>query len=96
MSHAFPLALVALVLGGGVPACVLAATALACRAILVRAIARAYDLPPHPYWLIPVRDLLSFAVFMAAFAGRNVSWKGRRFRVLSEGDAILERGAPLQ
>jgi ceramide glucosyltransferase len=96
IGHAFPLALAAACLGGGLPACALAATALACRAVLVRAIERGYDLPAHPYWLIPVRDLLSFAVLMAGFAGRNVSWRGRRFRVLAEGGPILERGATLQ
>jgi ceramide glucosyltransferase len=96
IGHAFPLALAAVCLGGGLPACALAAAALACRAALVRAIERGYDLPAHSYWLLPVRDLLSFAVFIAGFAGRNVSWKGRRFRVLVEDGPILERGAPLQ
>jgi len=96
ITHAFPLALAAACIGGGLPACALAATALACRAILVRAIARAYGLPPHPYWLIPVRDVLSFAVFIAGLTGRNVVWKGRRFRVLAEPGPILERGATLQ
>jgi hypothetical protein len=43
-----------------------------------------------------VRDVLSFAVYIAAFAGRNVSWKGRRFRVLAEGGPVVERGATLQ
>jgi ceramide glucosyltransferase len=96
IGHAFPLALAALCIGGGVPACALAATALACRAILLRAIARGYGLPPHPYWLIPVRDLLSFAVLLAGFAGQKVSWKGRRFRVLTGGGPILDRGATLE
>ena len=96
IGHAFPLALAALCLGGGLPACALAVTALACRAILVRAIARGYQLPAHRYWLIPVRDLLSFAVFIAGFAGRNVSWKGRRFRVLAGRRPILDQGATLE
>ncbi|MFL5063150.1 MAG: bacteriohopanetetrol glucosamine biosynthesis glycosyltransferase HpnI [Xanthobacteraceae bacterium] len=96
IGHAFPLALAAVCLGGGLPACALAAAALACRAVLVRAIERGYDLPAHSYWLIPVRDLLSFAVLIAGFAGRNVSWKGRRFRVLAGGGPILDRGATLE
>jgi len=53
-------------------------------------------LPAHRYWLIPVRDLLSFAVFIAGFAGRNVSWKGRRFRVLAGRRPILDQGATLE
>jgi ceramide glucosyltransferase len=96
IGHGFPLALAAVCLGGGLPACALAAAALACRAALVRALERGYDLPAHSYWLLPVRDLLSFAVFIAGFAGRNVSWKGRRFRVLVEDGPMLERGASLQ
>jgi ceramide glucosyltransferase len=96
IGHAFPLALAALCIGGGLPACALAAAALACRAILLRAIARGYGLPSHPYWLIPVRDLLSFAVLLAGFAGQKVSWKGRRFRVLAGGGPILDRGATLE
>ncbi|MFL4968067.1 MAG: bacteriohopanetetrol glucosamine biosynthesis glycosyltransferase HpnI [Xanthobacteraceae bacterium] len=95
LSHAFPLALAALCLGGGVPALALAAAAIACRIALVLAVERGYGLPPHPYWLIPARDLLSFAVFIAGFTGRAINWKGRRFRVLSEYGPILERGSPL-
>jgi ceramide glucosyltransferase len=83
LSHAFPLALIAFCLGGGLPALALAAVGLASRAGLLLAIQRAYGLPAHPYWLIPVRDLLSFAVFIAGFAGRTVTWKGRRFRLSS-------------
>jgi ceramide glucosyltransferase len=89
-SHALPLALAALCLGGGLPALGLAAAAVACRALVVRAVERGYGLPPHSCWLIPVRDLLSFAVFIAGLAGHGVSWRGRRFRVLAEGDLIAE------
>lgn len=38
-----------------------------------------------PIWLVPVRDLLSFVVFIGAlFAGR-VDWRGARFHVSSAG-----------
>jgi ceramide glucosyltransferase len=84
VTHAFPLALIAYCLGGELPALALAAAALACRTGLTLAVERAYGLPAHPYWLIPLRDLLSFAVFVAALAGRTVVWKGRRFRLSTE------------
>jgi ceramide glucosyltransferase len=84
VTHAFPLALIAFCLGGELLALALAAVALACRIGLTFAVGRAYSLPAHPYWLIPLRDLLSFAVFVAAFAGRAVVWKGRRFRLSTE------------
>jgi ceramide glucosyltransferase len=95
ITHAFPLALAALCLGGGFPALALAAATIACRTVLVLAVERGYGLPAHPYWLVPVRDLLSFAVFIAGFAGRVVTWKGRRFRVLPDSTPMLERESPL-
>jgi len=94
VTHAFPLALIAICLGGGWPAIVLAFAAIACRLILVMAIERGYDLPRHPYWLIPLRDLWSFAVFVSAFFARDVSWRGRRYRLMSEGNLKSERGSP--
>ena len=85
VTHAFPLALIAWLLGGGWPAMGLAVAALACRAVLISATERGYGLPPHPYWLIPVRDLLSFAVFVAGFVARDVSWRGHHYELMSEG-----------
>ena len=44
--------------------------------------------PARP-WLVPVRDLLSFAVRIASFLGRSVCWRGRRFRVKSDGQMLV-------
>jgi ceramide glucosyltransferase len=85
VTHAFPLALMACLWGGGWAALGLAAAALVCRAALIFAAERGYGLPPHPYWLIPVRDLLSFAVFVAGFVARDVSWRGHHYELMSEG-----------
>jgi ceramide glucosyltransferase len=85
VTHAFPLALIAWLLGGSWPAVGLTVAALACRAVLIFATERGYGLPPHPYWLIPVRDLLSFAVFVAGFVARDVSWRGHHYELMSEG-----------
>ncbi len=38
-----------------------------------------------PIWLVPVRDLLSFVVFIGALFTRRVDWRGARFRVSSAG-----------
>jgi ceramide glucosyltransferase len=94
VTHAFPLGLAALALGGGWPAVWLAGAALVCRGLLIFAIERGYGLPRHPYWLIPVRDLLSFAVFLAGFAARGVSWRGHRYTLESEGTLISDRRPP--
>ncbi len=38
-----------------------------------------------PLWLMPVRDVLSFGVFLWSFAVNTVGWQGRRFRVGPDG-----------
>jgi ceramide glucosyltransferase len=43
------------------------------------------------WWLLPFQDLLSFAVWCWAFFGREIEWRGARFRVLRGGK--LERAA---
>jgi ceramide glucosyltransferase len=85
VTHAFPLALIAWAVGGGEAAIGLGFAALACRAVLIFATERGYGLPRHPYWLIPVRDLLSFAVFVSGFVARDVSWRGHHYELVSEG-----------
>jgi ceramide glucosyltransferase len=93
-THAFPLALLAWIFGGEEIAACLAAGSLACRGVLNYAIERGYGLPPRPYWLIPLRDLLSFAVFAAGFLARDLSWRGHRYTLMSEGTLISERRSP--
>jgi ceramide glucosyltransferase len=63
------------------PAVAIAIAAIVCRVALLRRTAHAYALSPQPYWLLPVRDLLSFAVFVASFLGRDVIWRGSRYRI---------------
>jgi ceramide glucosyltransferase len=41
-------------------------------------------------WLLPVRDLLSFAVFVASFFGRRVAWRDQLFRVDASGRMTIE------
>jgi ceramide glucosyltransferase len=53
-------------------------------------IARVLRLPMTGLWLLPLRDLLSFAVFVGSFFGRNVSWRDQLFRVEPNG-LIVER-----
>jgi ceramide glucosyltransferase len=90
VAHPFPLALIAIVLGAGSNALLaaigLAVAAVACRMALLRQVEQAYDLPPQPYWLVPARDLLSFALFVVSFLGRDVHWKGRRYRAVASAD----------
>jgi ceramide glucosyltransferase len=41
-------------------------------------------------WLLPARDLLSFAVFVASFFGRRVAWRDQLFRVDASGRMTIE------
>ena len=38
-----------------------------------------------PFWLMPLRDLLSFAVFVTSLFGERVHWRGTRFAVEASG-----------
>jgi ceramide glucosyltransferase len=84
ISHPFGLAILGALLGSAFGLLV-AALAVVCRTVLCIAVERAFGLPRHAYWLIPVRDLLAFAVFVSSFFGTTVSWRGSRYRVLSDG-----------
>jgi ceramide glucosyltransferase len=66
----------------------------AVRALTIRQIDAALRLPPTPLWLIPARDLLSFAVFVASFFARRVAWRDRTFRLGPKGRLILDGDRP--
>lgn len=51
---------------------------------------RALGLGRTPLYLIPLRDGLSFAVFIASFFVRSVAWRDRRYRIASGGRLILD------
>jgi ceramide glucosyltransferase len=59
------------------------------------AIARWLDLSRDGLWLLPLRDALSFAVFVGSFCGRSVSWRDRVFRVEPGGRMRLEGDKPV-
>ena len=86
---AVPVALVALVVGGGAwPVLVALVVAGIGRMWAVRAEEASLGLEKQPPWLVLVRDLLSFAVQAIALAGRTVHWRGRRFRIARHGKLV--------
>jgi ceramide glucosyltransferase len=97
VSHAFPWALIAALVGASstalLPAIAVALASIACRMALLRQAEQAFALPPQAYWLVPACDLLSFAVFVFSFLSWDVSWKGRRFRMVAGGAWMADRGA---
>lgn len=90
VTYPVPLALLALCLAAAPQAAaVMLVLALLVRGISARRIDRALRLKAAPLWLLPVRDLLSFGVFLASFLGRSVAWRDRRFRIGPEGQLII-------
>jgi ceramide glucosyltransferase len=90
VTYPVPLALLALCLAAAPrAAAVMLVLALVIRGISGRRIDRALRLKAAPLWLLPVRDLLSFGVFVASFLGRSVTWRDRRFRIGPEGQLVI-------
>lgn len=87
ITHPFPLALLAAITGssGGLA---LAAFALLCRVSLVRCVEGRFGLERQAYWLLPVRDLISFAVFVWSLFGSRVSWNGETYRLTAAGHLV--------
>ena len=75
VTHPLPLALLDALLNSP-SGFLLAATAVSCRMLLYFSVERAVGLARQPYALIPVQDLVAFAVFVGSFFGRTVIWRG--------------------
>ena len=44
-----------------------------------------------PFWMVPVKDLLQALIWLGAFAGNTVEWRGRRMRLQSDGTLVEEK-----
>jgi len=84
ITHPFPLALLGAMAGVG-DALIVAAIALASRLLLCHCIERRFGLARQDYWLVPVRDVLSFAAYLRGLFGSAVNWRGAIFRVGHRG-----------
>jgi ceramide glucosyltransferase len=81
VAHPFPLALIALLIGGGNLALVVALIALACRSALGWCTEFRFGARPVLFWLMPVRDTLSFMAHVISFFSGTVTWRGQRHRL---------------
>jgi ceramide glucosyltransferase len=70
------------------PALAVLVAALIFRLITVRMIDRALRLPASPPWLVPFRDMLSFAVFIVSFLGNSIAWRDQSFRLAGDGRLV--------
>ena len=91
ITHPVALAISAACLDGfGWPGLGVLAVALLGRFAMVRTTDRALGLEASPLWLVPLRDLLSFGVFLASYFTRTVAWRDRKFHVDRQGQLTLE------
>jgi ceramide glucosyltransferase len=81
ITHPFPIALLAVLLGAGERGVEVAIVALAGRLGLYWCVGQRWGVRLESPWLMPVRDVLAFALHVAAFFGASVVWRGRRYRV---------------
>jgi ceramide glucosyltransferase len=88
ITHAVPLALLGILLGGLTSAGIMVVAALACRFILQVELDRAFRLRDEVFWPGPARDVVSFIVFVASFFGREVEWRGHRYVVQTDSTLL--------
>ncbi|HEX5264636.1 MAG TPA: bacteriohopanetetrol glucosamine biosynthesis glycosyltransferase HpnI [Phenylobacterium sp.] len=90
VTYPAPLALIAVLLTGADNLALAAlAAALISRLWVWREVDRLAGASTGPWWQSPLRDSLSFAVFVGSFFVRAVDWRGDRFRV--DGQGALRR-----
>jgi ceramide glucosyltransferase len=86
VTYPTPLAILSVLLTVGAPLALAAlAAALICRLWVWREVDRAATASTGPWWWLPLRDGLSFAVFLGSFFVRAVDWRGDRFQVDDKG-----------
>lgn len=86
ITHPIPMGLIgATVLRFSPAACVVLAIILLARLFLKARIDHIVGCNAGPLWLVPVRDVLSFGVFVVSLFGARVRWADERLRVTGKG-----------
>jgi len=96
VTHTIVLAALAAAASGFSPtACGLVLVSCVLRWASAATVARALALPVDGLWLLPLRDVLSFVVFLGSFFGRSVLWRDQLFRVEPGGRMTVEGDKPV-
>ena len=62
------------------------AIAVILRLAMHAVVSKALDVPrPAPYWMVPLRDVMSFVVWASSFMNRNVHWRGATLQTKADG-----------
>ncbi|HWL46311.1 MAG TPA: bacteriohopanetetrol glucosamine biosynthesis glycosyltransferase HpnI [Sphingomonadaceae bacterium] len=86
VTYPVPLALLGLAIAGlSAPAAAIAGLALLARLGLAWRIDQLTGERAMSLWLLPARDILAFAIFVAGFFARAVDWRGSGFRMEKDG-----------
>ncbi|WP_165491109.1 bacteriohopanetetrol glucosamine biosynthesis glycosyltransferase HpnI [Lichenihabitans psoromatis] len=86
VTNPLPLAIIVIAIGGfGIVSGTLLMATLACRLALQVEIHQFTGVKVRSLWLGPLRDLVSFAVFIASFWPGSLDWRGHKFAVQSDG-----------
>jgi ceramide glucosyltransferase len=86
ITHPLPFALLAAALQGFGPiSLAILGLVLACGLLVPLQFARTLGGGRVPIWLTPLRDLLSFAIFLASFLPWRVTWRGRYYKIRPDG-----------
>jgi len=86
VTHSLPLGLLGVVLAGFDPIALLAlAAVVVCRLVLQARVDHTLRISPMRWRISLLVDLLSFVAFVASFFIAHVSWRGYRYKVLSDG-----------
>jgi ceramide glucosyltransferase len=94
VTHPLPFALLAAWLTGfGAFGLGVVAAAIACRLVLQVQVDHTLQVSSKRWWLGPLRDLLSFSVYVASFFVSVVNWRGERYRVRADG-TLMPIGEP--
>lgn len=93
IAHPLPLALLSVLVGGGVASVGLVVLALAARVLLAWRIDGLVGVRAVRLWVLSVRDVLSFGLFVATFFVRSIDWRGRRFRLEAHGRMSAHKGS---
>jgi ceramide glucosyltransferase len=100
ITHPFPMGVMAALTGSlagsltptvGIGLCI---AALLCRLAMLGQLEQTFALPAQSRWLVPVRDLWSFAAFAWGCFGNAAQWKGREYRFSPGGTLAISRSAP--
>lgn len=99
VTHPFPLSLISYaffaLLGGpfSLNALSLLGATLGARAVLKWRIDRCFGATSGPIWLLPLRDVCAFGVFLVSLVGGPVDWQGKKLHVAA-GGILTQKGRP--